>query len=59
MCIYIYITLKLEGPHNKQQTNKKNIKTRNLPARPLEIFIFRGGSWAGYTVFMLLFYVFL
>jgi len=32
----------------KQQKNsKENRKNRNLPARPLEIFIFRGGSWAG------------
>ena len=30
-------------------TNRKN---RNLPARPLEIFVCRGGSWAGYPVFL-------
>ena len=46
-------TEKLEGKH------KKNRKNRNLPARPLEIFIFRGGSWAGYPVFLFVFYVFL
>ena len=33
-------------------TNQTNINNRNLPARPLEIFIFRGGSWAGNPVFV-------
>ena len=32
------------------KTNQKN--NRNLPARPLEIFIFRGDSWAGNPVFL-------
>ena len=40
--------------HNKK-THTKNKQTKNninLPARPLEIFIFRGGSWAGNPVFL-------
>ena len=36
--------------NNKQKQTQKT--KRNLPARPLEIFIFRGGSWAGNTVFL-------
>ena len=47
-------TYKLKGKHKKKQliptTTPKN--NRNLPARPLEIFIFRGGSWAGNPVFL-------
>ena len=35
-------TEQLEGKHTT-----KTEKHGNLPARPLEIFIFRGGSWAG------------
>ena len=33
-------------------TDLQKKKNRNLPARPLEIFICRGGSWAGNHVFL-------
>ena len=39
-----------ENINNK--TLKQNRKNTNLPARPLDKFIFRGGSWAGNHVFM-------
>ena len=38
--------------NSKENINKKNRNNKNLPARPLEIFIFRGGSWAGNPVFL-------
>ena len=44
---------------NNKNNSKENIKHRNLPARPLDIFIFRGGSWAGYPVFLFVFTFFL
>ena len=45
---HIYKPKQTEQLEGKQQKNKQN---RNLPARPLEIFIFRGGSWAGNALF--------
>ena len=45
---------KLKGKHKKKKHNLKE-KKKHLPARPLEIFIFRGGSRSGYPVFMCFF----
>ena len=43
---------KQKQKQKNSKENTKNRKNRNLPARPLEIFIFRGGSWAGNPVFL-------
>ena len=53
-CIYNQTnTYNNKRNHNNSKENKQTKKNINLPARPLEIFICRGGSWAGNTVFML------
>ena len=31
----------------RRKTTKQQNKNKNIPARPLDVFIFRGGSWAG------------
>ena len=53
----IYNRTNTYNNRNKQKHSKENgtnitRKNINLPARPWEIFIFRGGSWAGYPVFL-------
>ena len=45
-------TYKNRKKQKNSKDNRKHRKNRNLPARPLEIFIFRGGSWAGNPVFL-------
>ena len=53
--VYKHNTKQKNSKENIKQTGKNNI---HLPARPLEIFIFRGGSWAGNHVFQFLFKMF-
>ena len=53
----LHLQSKKHIQQQKEKTLKENInikKNRNLPARPLEICIFRRGSWAGNPVFLLL-----
>ena len=54
-CIYNEQT-RIKTETNTENNSKENINNnrtnRHLPARPLEIFIFRGGSWAGNPVFL-------